>query len=204
MGFESLYEGIMDGAIIGQGGWDGLAFYIDDTDSESSPLGVNRGDFRKTHQSASDGVIYLGARGRARAQRVTDKLNSSVNTLRYSVEHYNGLHQKGSSPVGPNMRDLSDMGVKLLIPSKYSVYPENGLNEMKGGKADGKTVEQIAKKHGVPVAEIEKQLEMGLRVEMEHTDDKDMAREISLDHLTEIADYYSRLKKMEREAGIND
>jgi len=45
-----------------------------------------------------------------------------------------------------------------------------------------------------------KELEMGIKVEMEHTDDKSKAREIALDHLTEIPDYYTRLKKMEDEA----
>jgi hypothetical protein len=45
-----------------------------------------------------------------------------------------------------------------------------------------------------------KELEMGIEVELEHTDDKSKAREIALDHLTEIPDYYTRLKKMEDEA----
>ncbi len=36
---------------------------------------------------------------------------------------------------------------------------------------------------------------------MEHTDDRDLAMRIALDHLAEIPDYYTRLKKMERKAG---
>jgi shikimate kinase len=56
---------------------------------------------------------------------------------------------------------------------------------------------EIAKKHGVDLKVIEKQLEMGIEVEMEHTDDKKIAREIALDHLNELPDYYSRLKKVE-------
>jgi len=47
-----------------------------------------------------------------------------------------------------------------------------------------------------------KQLEMGIKVEMEHTTDKAIARRIALDHLREIPDYYTRLLKMEREAGV--
>ncbi len=47
-----------------------------------------------------------------------------------------------------------------------------------------------------------KQLEIGTKVEMEHTDDVKLARKIALDHLREIPDYYTRLLKMEREAGI--
>ena len=46
------------------------------------------------------------------------------------------------------------------------------------------------------------QLQMGTRVEMEHTDDPRLAREIAKDHLAEIPDYYTRLLRMEREAGV--
>jgi hypothetical protein len=44
-----------------------------------------------------------------------------------------------------------------------------------------------------------KELEMGIVVEMEHTTDKETSRRIALDHLAELKDYYTRLKKMEEE-----
>jgi X-linked retinitis pigmentosa GTPase regulator len=44
------------------------------------------------------------------------------------------------------------------------------------------------------------QLKRGIQIEMEHTKDKDVAKQIALDHLTEIPDYYTRLDRMEREA----
>ena len=44
------------------------------------------------------------------------------------------------------------------------------------------------------------ELAMGIQVEYEHTDNKDLARKIALDHLAEIPDYYTRLKKMENQA----
>ena len=47
-----------------------------------------------------------------------------------------------------------------------------------------------------------KQLEMGIKVEMEHTTDPLISRKIALDHLKEIPDYYTRLDKMEKEAGV--
>jgi len=49
-----------------------------------------------------------------------------------------------------------------------------------------------------------KELKMGIKVEMEHTTDPILAKRISLDHLSEIPDYYTRLIKMEKEAGIKD
>ena len=44
-----------------------------------------------------------------------------------------------------------------------------------------------------------KELEMGIEVEKEHTDNPDIAKEIAKDHLAECADYYTRLDKMENE-----
>jgi len=63
-----------------------------------------------------------------------------------------------------------------------------------------KTVEQIAKKHRLEVSFIQKQLDMGEPIEHEHTKDHELARDIALQHLDEIPDYYTRLKKMEADA----
>lgn len=67
------------------------------------------------------------------------------------------------------------------------------MNKLKSHK----TVEQIAKKHQVDVSFVKRQLEMGISIEHEHTKDKDIATDIALQHLDEIPDYYTRLKKME-------
>jgi hypothetical protein len=74
--------------------------------------------------------------------------------------------------------------------------PFNEMHEVKSHK----TVEQIAKKHRLEVSFIKKQLEMGIPIEHEHTRDKDLATDIALQHLDEIPDYYTRLKKMEADA----
>jgi hypothetical protein len=63
-----------------------------------------------------------------------------------------------------------------------------------------KTVEEIAKKHRLEVSFIQKQLDMGAPIEHEHTKNKKLATEIALQHLDEIPDYYTRLKKMEIDA----
>ena len=63
-----------------------------------------------------------------------------------------------------------------------------------------KTVEQIAKKHRLDVSFIQKQLDMGEPIEHEHTKDHELAKDIALQHLDEIPDYYTRLKKMEASA----
>jgi hypothetical protein len=79
----------------------------------------------------------------------------------------------------------------------------NESNKLEGGLADNKSLVQIAKKHNAKnyyhiddmVKSLKKQLEMGMKVETEHTDDKDKAKEIALDHLWEDPKYYTKLKK---------
>jgi len=44
-----------------------------------------------------------------------------------------------------------------------------------------------------------KELKMGISVEMEHTDDPLIAKAIAKDHLSECANYYTRLAKMEKD-----
>ena len=46
------------------------------------------------------------------------------------------------------------------------------------------------------------QIKRGIEVEMEHTSNPAVAKRIALDHLAEIPDYYTRLDKMEKEAGV--
>lgn len=58
--------------------------------------------------------------------------------------------------------------------------------------------EYLAKKHNVSVAEINAQLKKGIKIEGEHTKDKAKAREIALDHLLELPDYYDKLEKVEQ------
>jgi hypothetical protein len=62
------------------------------------------------------------------------------------------------------------------------------------------SVQQIAKKHRMNVSDIQKQLDMGEPIEHEHTKDHTLAMDIALQHLDEIPDYYTRLKKMEASA----
>jgi len=70
------------------------------------------------------------------------------------------------------------------------------LNKLKPHKS----VEQIAKKHRLDVSFVKHQLEMGIPIEHEHTGDRVLATDIALQHLDEIPDYYTRLKKMETSA----
>ena len=73
-------------------------------------------------------------------------------------------------------------------------------NKLKGGKADKMTPKDIAKKFDVDAKDVKKQIEYGTCVECEHTEDKEKAKEIATDHVSEFPDYYNRLDKMEKQA----
>jgi len=59
------------------------------------------------------------------------------------------------------------------------------------------TPQELAMKNNVNLDEVIKRLEIGTRVEMEHTTNPRLAREIALDHLSERLDYYERLSNAE-------
>lgn len=61
-------------------------------------------------------------------------------------------------------------------------------DKIPGGLADKKSPEDFDKK----------KLAQGVKVEMEHTSDKAVAKEIAMDHLTEDPDYYKKLKTIEK------
>lgn len=60
-----------------------------------------------------------------------------------------------------------------------------------------KSIEDLSKKHNVPIGELETQLKMGIGVEHEHTKSKSLAKTIALHHIAELPNYYTRLKKIE-------
>lgn len=73
-----------------------------------------------------------------------------------------------------------------------------------GRKAKGKTAEDIAAHHKVPLGDIEDALHIGTKVEMEHTTSKAIAFKIAMDHLWEDPKYYTKLKKVEEDAPVNN
>jgi hypothetical protein len=66
-----------------------------------------------------------------------------------------------------------------------------------GGKADNKTLQDIADKHNEELSDIEFEFKTGVEHEMEHTNDQTLAQEIAKDHLWEDPSYYVKLAKIE-------
>lgn len=79
---------------------------------------------------------------------------------------------------------------RTAIKKDYGIDIKDFKDQLKGGKADGKDITKYDLK----------QILMGIKIEQEHTTNKMIALEITMDHLEEIPDYYSRLIEMEEEA----
>jgi len=95
------------------------------------------------------------------------------------------------------LKQLQESWKKILEKEKIS-----------GGKADGKTLQDIAahhagnstgRKYTTLYYILKHQFEMGLEVEKEHTDDPTKAREIALDHLWEDPEYYTKLATIHKD-----
>jgi hypothetical protein len=59
------------------------------------------------------------------------------------------------------------------------------------------TIQGVMDKHSVGYQYVMMQLQKGIQIELEHTSDITIAKEIALDHLGERPDYYERLSKVE-------
>jgi hypothetical protein len=85
-------------------------------------------------------------------------------------------------------------------------YENFSSDQIPGGLSQGKGLEDIQKKFNAKgyydtkdfMSSLQKQLEKGIRVEMEHTTDPEIAKEIALDHLMEDPNYYDKLEKIEK------
>jgi len=94
--------------------------------------------------------------------------------------------------------------VKNKIKPKVWVINMSSINEeIKGGLSDNKSLNDIVKKHETKsniessIEKIKQQLNKGIKVEMEHTNNKKIAKEIAMDHLYEDPKYYDKLEKIE-------
>ena len=79
---------------------------------------------------------------------------------------------------------------RAAIKKAHGIDIRNYKQKLKGGRAVGKQVTDF---------DLD-QLIMGIKVEQEHTKDKYTALEITIDHLAEYPDYYTRLHEMEETA----
>jgi hypothetical protein len=89
------------------------------------------------------------------------------------------------------------IAVISLVAARMTQKPKNEGDVVPGGLAKGLSLNDIAEKHGVSVDIMVAEFKKGIAVEMEHTTDREVAKEITLDHLFEDPKYYDKLAKVE-------
>ena len=108
--------------------------------------------------------------------------------------------------LGPKITDI-----KLLNAVQTQLYPtvRKAMNLGESTNLKKKlldkptpTVGELAEKYKTSLIAVELELERGIKVEMEHTNDEEVAKEIALDHLNEKLDYYKELAKIEEVAKV--
>lgn len=102
----------------------------------------------------------------------------TIDELRKAGQHYT-RREKTAKRLGVNVDDLNnitDYDLQLLL-------------------------KHVGKHDSVPDSKFDvNELKLGIDIELEHTKSKLLAKLIAKDHLSEISDYYTRLRKMEKQA----
>lgn len=143
----------------------------------------------------------------------THKKDVSTSTLAAVMRRGMGAYSKSHRPTitggAPNSRQAWGFARVNKFLKKKSGEPvkkayvqdddllKHGAELPVGRLAKGMTLEDIAKHHNLKVSQLQKQLELGIKTEMEHTYDKKIAEAIAKDHIFESPTYYSDLVQME-------
>ena len=114
-----------------------------------------------------------------------DKLENLIGLMKLKCKD-NNVNEERSSIGDKFHGEAQRSNVQLL---KNIVFTED--EEFKGGKADNMTIKNLADKHNVDIEDIENEIKVGSKIEMEHTDSEKQAKEIAMDHIEEFADYYT-------------
>jgi len=99
-------------------------------------------------------------------------------------------------PINPNAR-ITDVFVKAALVADAEDVMKQILHSE--GVPTAAPVQEAKSEEPDP-----EQLRMGIEVEMEHTSDPAVAEKIARDHLKEVSDYYTKLKKVENKCSKGD
>ena len=86
--------------------------------------------------------------------------------------------------------------------SKYKAWKKSNKDAIMKSKAKkAKELIPYGRAKGMKPSDFDpNQIEKGKEIELEHTNNPNLAREIAMDHLTEIPNYYTHLEEMEQKA----
>ena len=127
--------------------------------------------------------------------------NPNTDVIMVSGKPYNSITTDGKNEfeidLKKNILVKSLRKARPAIVSHYTNKMNEGEDQIPGGLAKGMTLNDIAEKHGVSVDILVGEFKKGIQTEMEHTSDREMAKEITLDHLFEDPKYYTKLGTIE-------
>ena len=119
-----------------------------------------------------------------------------------------GLPKKPAPPgAEEKIRELLRRNPKPEDEAVHELAEEMGVHpsmlEAKVYEMLGKELKTAQKHENVPDSKYpQDQIRMGIKVEKEHTDDPEKAKEIAKDHLSEFPDYYTRLRRLRKRLGL--
>jgi hypothetical protein len=151
-------------------------------------------------KSGGNGIITAKEEAELKEGAKRYKEMSNVGTAKYVVSFHDGIkkHNDGSDffdvEIFKNKEEknkfITDLDRKGYRPIKY-VDEEVELKPVP-------SLEDSAKKHNVDIEVLKKQLEKGIEIEKEHTNDEKTAEKIALAHIDERPDYYVQIDKLEK------
>jgi len=118
--------------------------------------------------------------------------------MNWAALHYPELRLVDALPqIGRNI----NLVFELPKQAAEDVRPQGSAPHMPGERGRGLSSEEIEGTgvigDKIPGGLSEQPLEQGIKIEMEHTNDPEVAKEIAMDHLIEDSKYYDKLKKIE-------
>lgn len=126
-----------------------------------------------------------------------DNENKIIEFIKTNKSIDDEAYHKFAEGIGMNPHEAEEVIYRLLneklneSPEDKKVVEGKPENQLKGGKGDKMNLKKVAELYNVKIGDLYKQLEIGRKVEAEHTDNKEKIDEIVLDHLTENPVYYT-------------
>jgi hypothetical protein len=131
--------------------------------------------------------------------KVTKKPRKETNDFVYSAVTTEGEDDEideARTKDSESFRTQEDLPILRNFLTSLNLNEDD--HEMNAEKEEVDTT-GLADEKGITTKDVHpEQLMMGIKVEMEHTKDKALAKQIALDHLAEMPDYYTKLHKMEK------
>jgi Protein of unknown function (DUF5661) len=150
---------------------------------------------KKEFAASTDATMMGGLAKRVASRDMIDQYNLGFGPVTKKAEEAANAYcdaapnkMSFSNPLVFNSPEYEE-SQKVREGSNMADQARNAGNVISGGKAD------YQPDHKFP----SEQLEKGMKVEMEHTSNKEIAKEIAKDHLVEDMRYYDKLAKVHKD-----